>query len=55
VLGLSGIRKKIPALAGGLFIFGQICVHGGGWSGLDPRNRMICTCKFVVTIVIVDT
>jgi len=28
-------------------------VHGGGWYGRDPHNRMICTCKFVVTIVIV--
>jgi len=57
VLGLSGIRKASSLLIGGesLLISGQTSVHGGGWYGCDPRNRMICMCKFVVTVVIVGT
>jgi len=32
-----------------------IYVHGGGWYGRDLHNRTICTCRFVVTPVIMGT
>ena len=37
-----------------LLIFDLICVHEGGWYRRDPRNDMICTCRIVITAVIID-
>ena len=48
-------RKEDFLLVGGEspFILHLICMHRGGWFGRDLRNRMICTCRFVVTVVII--
>jgi len=54
VLGLAGSQKIQNVLP----LVGEecnlICVHDGRWYVSDPRNHMICTCRFVVTIVIVS-
>jgi len=49
------IKGVLPSLARGEgpFIHYLICVHRGRWYGHDPRNHMICTCWFVVTVVII--
>ena len=55
MLGLSGIRKKTSLSLEEkvyLYLVRPACM-GGVWYGHNPRNRMICTCKFVVMTVIV--